>query len=98
MRPEYVEIIGEIVGRKFPGAFDLPDLRHPDHFDLTGAAEDDVKIPAHVAQPLVERWRVLVPARKDETAVGAELGDRDEPELVLLELARASCRESGDSP
>src|SRR5262249_12860522 len=78
VRPEHMEIVGEIVGGKLPGALDLPDLRHADDLDLAGAAEDDVEVPAHVAEPFAQRGRMLVPARKNETAVAIKPRDRNE--------------------
>ena len=89
MRVEHVEVVGEIVGREFPRALDFPDLRHADELDLAGAAEDDVHVPAHVAEPVLERRRARVPAAEDEPAIGAETRDRYESELRLVELAVA---------
>ena len=54
VRMEDVEIIGEIVRGELPRAIDLPDLRHADELDFTRAAEDDVHVPAHVAEPLLQ--------------------------------------------
>jgi hypothetical protein len=86
---EHVEVVGEIVGREFPRTLDFPDLRHADELDLAGTAEDDVHVPAHVAEPVLERRRARVPAAENEAAIAAETRDRYEPELRLVELAVA---------
>jgi hypothetical protein len=51
--------------------------------------EDDVHVPAHVAQVLVKRRRVLVPGAEPEAVVAAELRHRDQTELLLHKLALA---------
>ena len=62
--PERVEIVGEIVGGEFPSAIDIPNLWNADELDLAGAAENNVEIPLHVAEPLVEQWCLGVQVAK----------------------------------
>ena len=89
VRPEHVEIVGEVIGCEFPCAVDIPDLRNADKFDLAGATEDDVEVPFHFTEPRVQGWRVFVPGRENQSPIISQLCDRYQTEFALFQLALA---------
>ena len=96
VRRKDVEIVGEIVGREFPRTIDIPDLRHADDLDPAGAVEDDVEIPAQIAEPVFQAVRLRVPGREDQAVIHAKLRHLDQSELVVLQLAFAVMAFRGD--
>src|SRR5665213_3873777 len=72
MRIEHVKVISEIIGGKFPRAIYFPHLWYTDEFDLTRAAKDDIHVPTHVAQPVIQRWGIRVPGSKHQATLGAQ--------------------------